>query len=126
MLLLSVCVSIPAIPEFHTLVGKEAAEERQSSIGEDLRISLALKKCFACMMNCEKKVFVDQLDMLVKRVTEDGESIIQQVFYFCDTFTLPHIARPQLAWSQICLCCIAAKYVMFGMTTTIAEKHKQI
>ncbi|XP_036824515.1 mannose-6-phosphate isomerase-like [Oncorhynchus mykiss] len=62
---------LKSIPEFHTLVGKEAAEERQSSIGEDLRISLALKKCFACMMNCEKKVFVDQLDMLVKRVTED-------------------------------------------------------
>uniref|UniRef100_A0A673YB29 Mannose-6-phosphate isomerase n=1 Tax=Salmo trutta TaxID=8032 RepID=A0A673YB29_SALTR len=87
---------LKCVPEFHALVGNEAAEELQSSIGEALRISLALKKCFTRMMNCEKKVFVDQLNMLVKRVTEDGESIIQQVFYFCDAFTLPHVARPQL------------------------------
>eukprot|EP00063_Salmo_salar_P069805 XP_014044640.1 PREDICTED: mannose-6-phosphate isomerase-like [Salmo salar] len=62
------------IPEFHALVGNEAAEELQSSIGEALRISLALKKCFTRMMNCEKKVFVDQLNMLVKRVTEDASA----------------------------------------------------
>lgn len=32
------------------------------------------------MMNCEKKVFVDQLNMLVKRVTEEGEEY-QNRFY---------------------------------------------
>eukprot|EP00063_Salmo_salar_P071063 XP_014045898.1 PREDICTED: mannose-6-phosphate isomerase-like [Salmo salar] len=63
---------LKSIPEFHALVGNEAAEELQSSIGEALRISLALKKCFTRMMNCEKKVFVDQLNMLVKRVTEEA------------------------------------------------------
>ncbi|XP_041705845.2 mannose-6-phosphate isomerase isoform X1 [Coregonus clupeaformis] len=63
---------LKSVPEFLALVGDEAAQELQSSIGEARRISLALKKCFTRMMNCEKKVFVDQLNMLVKRVTEDA------------------------------------------------------
>ncbi|XP_076847100.1 mannose-6-phosphate isomerase [Brachyhypopomus gauderio] len=60
------------VPEFHALVGNEPAEELQSSVGNPGRVSLALKKCFSRMMNCEKKVFVDQLNMLVKRVSEEG------------------------------------------------------
>ncbi|CAB1323571.1 unnamed protein product [Coregonus sp. 'balchen'] len=52
------------LKKFHALVGNEAAEELLSSIGEAGRTSLALKKCFTRMMNCEKKVFVDQLNML--------------------------------------------------------------
>lgn len=63
---------LKSVPEFHALVGNEAAEELQSSMGDAARTSLALKKCFTRMMNCEKKVFVDQLNMLVKRVTEEG------------------------------------------------------
>ncbi|XP_045544026.1 mannose-6-phosphate isomerase isoform X2 [Salmo salar] len=63
---------LKSVPEFHALVGNEAAEELLSSIGEEGRTSLALKKCFTRMMNCEKKVFVDQLNMLVKRVTEEA------------------------------------------------------
>ncbi|KAM9496943.1 mannose-6-phosphate isomerase [Clarias gariepinus] len=59
------------VPEFHALVGNEAAEELQSSRDNPVRASLALKKCFSRMMNCEKKVFVDQLNMLVKRVSEE-------------------------------------------------------
>lgn len=42
-------------------------------MGDAVHTSQALKKCFTRMMNCEKKVFVDQLNMLVKRVTEEGE-----------------------------------------------------
>ncbi|TSK13444.1 Mannose-6-phosphate isomerase [Bagarius yarrelli] len=59
------------VPEFHALVGNEAAEEMQNSRNNPERASLALKKCFSRMMNCEKKVFVDQLNMLVKRVSEE-------------------------------------------------------
>ncbi|KAG7473317.1 hypothetical protein MATL_G00094540 [Megalops atlanticus] len=63
---------LKSVPEFHALVGNEAAEELQSSVGDGVRLSLALKKCFTRMMNCEKKVFVDQLNMLVKRVSEEA------------------------------------------------------
>lgn len=62
-----------AVPEFRALVGSEAAEELQCSMGDAVHTSQVLKKCFTRMMNCEKKVFVDQLNMLVKRVTEEGE-----------------------------------------------------
>ncbi|XP_016316627.1 mannose-6-phosphate isomerase-like [Sinocyclocheilus anshuiensis] len=59
------------VPEFRALVGNEAAEELQSADGDPCRTSLALKKCFTRMMNCEKKLFVDQLNMLVKRISEE-------------------------------------------------------
>lgn len=71
--LLHVCVHPSAVPEFHALVGNEAAEELRCSVGDAAHTSQVLKKCFTRMMNCEKKVFVDQLNMLVKRVTEEGE-----------------------------------------------------
>lgn len=62
------------MPEFAALVGGEAAAaELQRSGGDALQTGLALKKGFTRMMNCEKKLFVDQLNMLVKRVTEEGE-----------------------------------------------------
>nr|XP_020478774.1 mannose-6-phosphate isomerase isoform X2 [Monopterus albus] len=63
---------LKCVPEFHALVGNEAAEELRCSVGDVVRTSQVLKKCFTRMMNCEKKVFVDQLNMLVKRVTEEG------------------------------------------------------
>lgn len=69
---------ITAVPEFHALVGNEAAEELKCSVGDVARTSQALKKCFTRMMNCEKKVFVDQLNMLVKRVTEEGEDTVRR------------------------------------------------
>ncbi|XP_051548667.1 mannose-6-phosphate isomerase-like isoform X2 [Myxocyprinus asiaticus] len=59
------------VPEFRALVGNEAAEELQNAEGDPERTSLALKKCFTRMMNCEKKLFVDQLNMLVKRISEE-------------------------------------------------------
>ncbi|KAL4622791.1 mannose-6-phosphate isomerase isoform X1 [Arapaima gigas] len=61
-----------SVPEFHALVGNEAAEQLQGSRGQVGCVGPALKKCFTRMMNCEKKVFVDQLNMLVKRVTEEA------------------------------------------------------
>lgn len=67
------CVHPSGVPEFHALVGYEAADDLRSSIGDAVHTSQAMKKCFTRMMNCEKKVFVDQLNMLVKRVTEEGE-----------------------------------------------------
>uniref|UniRef100_A0A1A8CHX7 Mannose-6-phosphate isomerase n=1 Tax=Nothobranchius kadleci TaxID=1051664 RepID=A0A1A8CHX7_NOTKA len=63
---------VPEVPEFYALVGQEAAEELQSSMGDEIRSSQALKKCFTRMMSCEKKVFVDELNELVKRVSEEG------------------------------------------------------
>ena len=66
-------VYLTAAPEFHALVGDEAAEELRCSVGDDVRTSRALKRCFSRMMSCEKKVFVDELNELVKRVTEEGE-----------------------------------------------------
>lgn len=71
------CLSVyqSAVPEFRALVGNEAVEELQCSMGDVVQTSQVLKKCFTRMMNCEKKVFVDQLNMLVKRVTEEGEEV---------------------------------------------------
>ncbi|KAG7281844.1 hypothetical protein CRUP_031093 [Coryphaenoides rupestris] len=60
------------VPEFRALVGNEAAEELGATAGEAACTKQALKRCFTRMMNCEKKVFVDQLNMLVKRVTEEA------------------------------------------------------
>lgn len=54
-------------------MGDGAAEELRGSVRDAAQTRLVLKKCFTRMMNCEKKLFVDQLNMLVKRVTEEGE-----------------------------------------------------
>ena len=99
----------PAVPEFHALVGNEAAEELLSSMGDAVCSSLALKKCFTRMMNCEKKVFVDQLNMLVKRVTEEGTVPNLQGLYqhypVCQPFILycwicnKRIVHPHLEFS---------------------------
>uniref|UniRef100_A0A3B3YLD9 Mannose-6-phosphate isomerase n=1 Tax=Poecilia mexicana TaxID=48701 RepID=A0A3B3YLD9_9TELE len=62
---------LQAVPEFHALVGRDAAEELRSSVGDEVRTGRALKKCFTKMMSCEKKVFVDELNELVKRVTQE-------------------------------------------------------
>ncbi|CAJ1056074.1 mannose-6-phosphate isomerase [Xyrichtys novacula] len=63
---------LESVPEFRALVGNESAEKLQACMGDAVHTSQVLKKCFTRMMNCEKKVFVDQLNMLVKRVTEEG------------------------------------------------------
>ncbi|XP_056455594.1 mannose-6-phosphate isomerase [Gadus chalcogrammus] len=63
---------LKSVPEFHALVGNEAAEELRCVTGDAVHTRQALKKCFTRMMNCEKKVIVDQLNMLMKRVTGDA------------------------------------------------------
>ncbi|XP_078285997.1 mannose-6-phosphate isomerase isoform X2 [Rhinoraja longicauda] len=62
------------VPEFHAVIGIEAAEILENSAGNPRQVSDALKKCFTRMMNCEKKTFVDQLNMLVKRILEEGDA----------------------------------------------------
>lgn len=73
------------VPEFRALIGNEAAEELQSAVGDPDRTSLALKKCFTRMMNCEKKLFVDQLNMLVKRISEEGEETCASSLLTCNS-----------------------------------------
>ncbi|XP_069480615.1 mannose-6-phosphate isomerase isoform X1 [Ambystoma mexicanum] len=59
------------VPEFRALIGNAAAEQLERSLGEDPRgVAVALRSCFTSMMKSEKKVFVDQLNMLVKRISE--------------------------------------------------------
>lgn len=72
-----------AVPELRALVGTEAVEELRSSLGDSVQTRLVLKKCFTRMMNCEKKLFVDQLNLLVKRVTEEGEQTQLQPLLTC-------------------------------------------
>ncbi|XP_078541250.1 mannose-6-phosphate isomerase isoform X2 [Lissotriton helveticus] len=59
------------VPEFRTLIGNTAAEQLERCLADDPRgVALALRTCFTSMMKREKKVFVDQLNMLVKRISE--------------------------------------------------------
>lgn len=94
--LVSVVFFPPDVPEFHALVGNEAADELQSSRDNPPRASLALKKCFSRMMNCEKKVFVDQLNMLVKRVSEEGKKKI--VKYHLHLYVILCAKRDFTSW----------------------------
>ncbi|XP_029431543.1 mannose-6-phosphate isomerase isoform X2 [Rhinatrema bivittatum] len=62
------------VPELYALIGNVAAEQLERSVEAepDLRgISIALRTCFTKMMKSEKKVFVDQLNMLVKRISQE-------------------------------------------------------
>ncbi|XP_030042442.1 mannose-6-phosphate isomerase isoform X3 [Microcaecilia unicolor] len=62
------------VPELYALIGGAAAEqlERCAQAEPDPRgISVALRTCFTKMMKSEKKVFVDQLNMLVKRISQE-------------------------------------------------------
>lgn len=68
------CLSCSAdVPEFRALIGNVAAEQLERSGADDPRgVSAALRVCFTRMMKSEKKVFVDQLNMLVKRISHEG------------------------------------------------------
>ncbi|XP_028679021.2 mannose-6-phosphate isomerase [Erpetoichthys calabaricus] len=63
---------LKSVPEFRAVVGNEATDELQSCATDSARVPQVLKKCFTSMMNCEKKVFVEQLNILVKRVSEEA------------------------------------------------------
>ncbi|XP_076979884.1 mannose-6-phosphate isomerase isoform X2 [Tamandua tetradactyla] len=61
------------IPEFRFLIGENAATQLKHSIGSNLHIvSSALKSCFSHLMKSEKKVVVEQLNLLVKRISQEA------------------------------------------------------
>ncbi|XP_026545553.1 mannose-6-phosphate isomerase [Notechis scutatus] len=61
------------VPEFRALIGNVAAEQLERSGRDDPRgVSAALRVCFTRMMKSEKKVFVDHLNQLVKRISQEA------------------------------------------------------
>ncbi|KAM6352173.1 mannose-6-phosphate isomerase isoform 3-T3 [Alca torda] len=61
-----------AVPELRALIGEVAAEQLERSGSDDPRgVSAALRVCFTRLMKSEKKFFVDQLNMLVKRISQE-------------------------------------------------------
>lgn len=57
-----------------------AAEQLERSGSDDPRgVSAALRVCFTRLMKSEKKFFVDQLNMLVKRISQEGGSSLPAV-----------------------------------------------
>lgn len=57
-----------------------AAEQLERSGSDDPRgVSAALRVCFTRLMKSEKKFFVDQLNMLVKRISQEGGSWLPAV-----------------------------------------------
>ncbi|NXY54418.1 MPI isomerase, partial [Callaeas wilsoni] len=61
------------VPELRALIGEVAAEQLERSGSDDPRgVSAALRVCFTRLMKSEKKFFVDQLNMLVKRVSQEA------------------------------------------------------
>uniref|UniRef100_A0A4X2L1Z8 Mannose-6-phosphate isomerase n=1 Tax=Vombatus ursinus TaxID=29139 RepID=A0A4X2L1Z8_VOMUR len=60
------------VPELRLLIGSKAAEQLEQSMGQDLQtISSALRVCFTKMMKSEKGDFEEQLNILVKRVSQE-------------------------------------------------------
>uniref|UniRef100_A0A674GGG2 Mannose-6-phosphate isomerase n=1 Tax=Taeniopygia guttata TaxID=59729 RepID=A0A674GGG2_TAEGU len=61
------------VPELRALIGEVAAEQLERSGSDDPRgVSAALRVCFTRLMKSEKKFFVDQLNMLVKRISQEA------------------------------------------------------
>ncbi|XP_072484426.1 mannose-6-phosphate isomerase isoform X2 [Notamacropus eugenii] len=59
------------VPELRLLIGNEAAEQLEQSMGQDLQaMSSALRVSFTKMMKREKKDFEEQLNILVKRISQ--------------------------------------------------------
>ncbi|NXT45262.1 MPI isomerase, partial [Pelecanoides urinatrix] len=66
---------LQTVPELRALIGEVAAEQLERSGSDDPRgVSAALRVCFTRLMKSEKKFFVDQLNMLVKRISQEGGS----------------------------------------------------
>ncbi|XP_028630245.1 mannose-6-phosphate isomerase [Grammomys surdaster] len=67
------------VPEFQSLIGETAAVQLRQSVGGDpAAMASAVKNCFSHLMKSEKKVVVEQLNLLVKRVSQqvfDGNSM---------------------------------------------------
>lgn len=61
------------MPEFQFLIGDNAAAQlKQSSNSDSQSASSALQSCFSHLMKSEKKVVVEQLNLLVKRISQQG------------------------------------------------------
>lgn len=59
------------VPEFQFLIGDSAATQLKQSISHDSQaVASALRSCFSHLMNSEKKVVVEQLNLLVKRISQ--------------------------------------------------------
>ncbi|NWX92455.1 MPI isomerase, partial [Nothoprocta ornata] len=64
---------LQSVPELRALIGDVAAEQLERSVSNDPRgVSAALRVCFTRVMKSEKKFFVDQLNMLVKRISQEA------------------------------------------------------
>ncbi|XP_068927251.1 mannose-6-phosphate isomerase isoform X2 [Petaurus breviceps papuanus] len=61
------------VPELRLLIGTEAVKHLEQSVGQDLQAaSSALRACFTRMMKSEKKDFEEQLNVLVKRISQEA------------------------------------------------------
>ncbi|KAM4826314.1 mannose-6-phosphate isomerase isoform 1-T1 [Thomomys bottae] len=59
------------VPEFQLLIGDEAATKLGQSVSHDTQaVASALRSCFSNLMRSEKKVVVEQLNQLVKRISQ--------------------------------------------------------
>uniref|UniRef100_H0WSF2 Mannose-6-phosphate isomerase n=1 Tax=Otolemur garnettii TaxID=30611 RepID=H0WSF2_OTOGA len=59
------------VPEFQFLVGDNAATQLKQSMNRDSQaVASALQNCFSHLMKSEKKVVVEQLNLLVKRISQ--------------------------------------------------------
>lgn len=61
------------MPELQVLIGDDAATQLKQSLSSDSqRVAAALRGCFSHLMKSEKKVVVEQLNLLVKRISQQG------------------------------------------------------
>ncbi|XP_077174299.1 mannose-6-phosphate isomerase [Paroedura picta] len=68
-----IVIFLQNVPEFRAMIGNVAAEQLERSVGDDPRgVSAALRVCFTRMMKSEKKVCVEKLNLLVKRITQQA------------------------------------------------------
>ncbi|KAM7337519.1 hypothetical protein ACRRTK_003638 [Alexandromys fortis] len=59
------------VPEFQSLIGEEATAQLKQSVSRDPgAVAAALRNCFSHLMKSEKKVVVEQLNLLVKRISQ--------------------------------------------------------
>ncbi|KAM9183820.1 mannose-6-phosphate isomerase isoform 1-T1 [Dugong dugon] len=63
------------VPEFQFLIGDNAATQLKQSMSHDSRaVASALQNCFSHLMKSEKKVVAEQLNLLVKRISQQVAS----------------------------------------------------
>ncbi|XP_007478235.1 mannose-6-phosphate isomerase isoform X1 [Monodelphis domestica] len=71
------------VPELQFLIGSEAVEQLKQSTGQDPKASSsALQVCFTKMMKSDKAAFQKQLNLLVKRVSQEvaeGKDVTQSL-----------------------------------------------